>query len=181
MKLKEIKKANRSCKAANHRAVTPKYIIASSDKKEKILDFGAGVKAYHSKQMFKMGFNITAYDFGENVTDFHDEGALLRKYDTVFASNVLNIQSSTDMLNETLDQMWNAVKVGGRLVINYPTSPRYLKMSTQEMDSLLKKEFPYVKRIKFKKYTLIWEMQKYKFIFRKDKYGSSNSKRKTSN
>jgi precorrin-6B methylase 2 len=160
VKQKEIAKANNSCKSANYRAVTPKYIIASSSKNENILDFGAGIKACHTQQMSKMGFNVTAYDFGENVTDKHDINALNTKYDTVFASNVLNIQSSKKMLIKTLEQMWNAVKQNGRLVVNYPSSPRYINMTTKEMNDFLKMTFNHVTRIKFKKYNLIWEIKR---------------------
>lgn len=124
------------------------------------MDFGAGVKACHAKQMSDLGFNVVAYDFGENVTSFHGVNALHRKYDTVFASNVLNVQSTQKMLEETLKQMWNAVKVGGRLVVNYPTSPRYVSLTTKEMDNLLRGKFKNIQRVEFKKYSLIWEIKK---------------------
>ena len=56
--------------------------------------------------------------------------------------------------------MWDVVKQNGRLVVNYPSSPRYINMTTIEMEQFLKMMFDNVTRIKFKKYNLIWEIKK---------------------
>jgi len=160
MTKKEILKANHSCKSANYRAVVPYYIMATIPKSKSILDFGAGIKACHTKLMLKKGWNITAYDFGENLTYFHDAQALDRTYDVVFASNVLNVQSSEEMLKETMQQMWNVVKFRGILIVNYPGSPRYLGFTTMEMNKWLREKFENVERIKYNNYNLIWEIGK---------------------
>ena len=160
MKKTEIAKANNSCKSANYRAVVPRYIMDTAPKDAVILDFGAGPKACHTKMMLEDGWDVTAYDFGENITETHDIDALSKTYDIVFASNVLNVQSSEEMLEETIKQMWDAVKKGGILVVNYAGSPRYISWSTKEMDEWLKKRFDNVERIRYNNYNLIWKIER---------------------
>lgn len=110
-------------------AVVPRIVAERCSKSESILDFGAGKIAQHTKRLRKEGFNVTAYDFGGNVVDgLHDPKALERKYDVVFASNVLNVQSSPAMMYTTLTQIMSVVKRGGRIYANYPKDPRKCRM-----------------------------------------------------
>lgn len=134
----EIKIANatsRSAGSVSAKALVPRYVEANVDKKASILDFGAGKDAVHAKRLKDNGFeNIVAYDFGANSKDgLHDPKALSRKYDCVYASNVLNVQSSPQMMQTTLDSIANAVKPGGIFVGNFPESPRKSDKITPEI------------------------------------------------
>jgi hypothetical protein len=123
-------------------AITPKYVANTVHKGETVLNFGAGKpdkvtgKYGHSEMIRASGAIVDEYDFGSNST-----GSLGKKYDTVFASNVLNTQSSRAMLESTLDQIKGSVKRGGRTVFNYPVSPRYLHMRAVEVEAVIKGVF----------------------------------------
>lgn len=134
----EIKIANatsRSAGSVSAKALVPRYVETHVDKKASILDFGAGKDAVHANRLKNNGFeNITAYDFGANVKDgLHDPKALNRTYDVVYASNVLNVQSSPQMMNSTLDSIAGAVKSGGIFIGNFPESPRKSETITPEI------------------------------------------------
>ena len=142
----EIRIANATCRTSGAsarnkdgtlRAVVPKYVESIVSKEDKILDYGAGKGAIHTLYLKDKGFDCTAYDFGENVTELHDKEALKRQYDIVFASNVLNVCSSLDMLTETLGEVWSATKVGGCIVANYPSSPRKYDIELNTLEFLL--------------------------------------------
>lgn len=93
---------------------------------DKVLDFGAGKSAVQTKGLRDEGYDVTAYDFGQNSQEgIHDPEALKRKYDVVYASNVLNVQDNQKMLNTTLNQISNAMKEDGTGVFNFASSPRY--------------------------------------------------------
>lgn len=121
------------------RAIVPKYVAATTDKDASILDFGAGSAAIHTIELMNQGFtNVTAYDFGNNVVEgIHDPHALANEYQTVFASNVLNVSSNEEMLRDTLADIWGCVKPGGRAVFNYPSSPRKGGFTTQEVADII--------------------------------------------
>jgi hypothetical protein len=90
-----------------------------------ILDFGAGKEAIHVHMLRAKGLDVTAYDFGANVRlGLHDPDALSRQYDLVYASNVLNVQSSLEMLHGTVAQIAGATKDEGHVVVNLPREPR---------------------------------------------------------
>lgn len=134
----EISIANatsRSAGSVSAKALVPRYVEANIDKDSSILDFGAGKDAVHSKRLKDNGFkDVTAYDFGSNVKDgIHDPQALNRTYDCVFASNVLNVQSSKSMLDSTLDTIRAAIKPGGTFIGNFPDSPRKSEYITADV------------------------------------------------
>jgi hypothetical protein len=148
----EVKIANatsRSAGSVSAKALVPRYVEANVDKGSSILDFGAGKDAVHAKRLKDNGFDVTAYDFGSNVKDgVHDPQALNRTYDCVFASNVLNVQSSLSMLSSTLDTIKAAVKPGGIFVGNFPESPRKSENITAEIISKeLVSRFSSVKKV----------------------------------
>ena len=121
------------------RAIVPRYVAENVDKDECILDFGAGKGAVHTKWLRDEGFNVTAYDFGENcIEGLHDKNALCRQYDVVMASNVLNVCSSQQMLEETLRQIRQSLKVGGVFVCNYPASPRKLAWRADDVARMVR-------------------------------------------
>lgn len=124
------------------RAIVPRYVADNIGKGFSILDFGAGKGALHTKWLREEGFNVVAYDFGDNLIDgLHDKDALSRKYDVVFCSNVLNVQSSMSMFWETLMQINNSLEPGGTLICNYPASPRKMQLNAVDVAALIKTVF----------------------------------------
>lgn len=121
------------------RAIVPRYVAEHVSKEDSILDFGAGKGALHTKWLREQGFDVTAYDFGDNVVEgLHDKDALSKQYKVIMASNVLNVQSSMDMLQETLKQIYDSLEYGGKFVCNYPSSPRKMDFTASELKYILK-------------------------------------------
>ena len=124
------------------RAIVPKYVVEHIKKEDSILDFGAGKSAVHTQWLREEGFNVTAYDFGNNcIEGLHDKNALNKQYKVIMCSNVLNVQSSIQMLIETLKQIYNSLERGGILVCNYPASPRKMTLATRDMESIIQSVF----------------------------------------
>lgn len=121
------------------RSVVLSYVLHTALKTDSILDFGAGKDAIQSKYLKDNGFmDVTAYDFGSNLIDgLHDKYALDKKYDVVFASNVLNVSSTEDMLTDTIEDIWSAVEYGGRCIFNYPSSPRKANLKTKDVSNII--------------------------------------------
>ena len=124
------------------RAVVPLFVEKNVDKNKRILDFGAGKGAVSTKYLRDKGFDVTAYDLwcGEG-DELLDICALDRDYDVVFASNVLNVQSSHDMLVETVREIYGALDNCGELICNYPSSPRKMELSADALAYLLSTVF----------------------------------------
>ena len=124
------------------RAIVPRYVAEHINKEDSILDFGAGKGAVHTKWLREEGFNVTAYDFGENcIEGLHDKEALGKQYKVIMASNVINVSSSWEMLLETLRQIYNSLEPGGMLVVNYPASPRKMILNATEMGMVIQNVF----------------------------------------
>jgi hypothetical protein len=124
------------------RAIVPRYVAEYINKEEKMLDFGAGRDAVHTKWLREQGFDIVAYDFGDNIIEgLHDKDALNKKYSVIMASNVLNVQSSMNMLWGTLRQIYDSLEYGGKFVCNYPSSPRKMDLTATELAHILKTTF----------------------------------------
>lgn len=124
------------------RAIVPKYVAENVDKKEVILDFGAGKTAVHTKWLREQGFNVVAYDFGTNcIEGLHDRDALSKQYTMIMVSNVLNVQSSMPMLLETLKQINSSLEPGGELICNYPASPRKMLLAASDLKEILQSIF----------------------------------------
>lgn len=119
--------ANATSRSGGAVGTNPKaWQVASKliSKKDKILDFGAGRNAAQSEQWAKKGFDVTAYDFGANLTELHDPKALDSQYTVIVASNVLNVQASEKELAATIKEICQSLAPGGRLIANLPSSPR---------------------------------------------------------
>jgi hypothetical protein len=145
----EMETANRTSRgrgAIGAKAVTPRYVQGIADPQHSILDYGAGRDAVHAQTLRDAGFNVTAHEFGSNANERHDPQALERQYHLVYASNVLNTQSSPEMMARTLDQIRASVRPGGGFVGNYPVSPRKSGMTPKDVETLLKARFKNVKR-----------------------------------
>ncbi|MCA9667490.1 MAG: methyltransferase domain-containing protein [Myxococcales bacterium] len=158
---KEMRIANltsRSHGAVGKNAITPRVVRQGLAKQETVLDFGAGRDALHAQTLRSLGYKVTAHEFGDNaVPGVHDPKALERRYDVVYASNVLNVQSSRGMLDRTLAQIAGTVKPGGRFVGNYPGSPRKSGLKPSQVKSLLLKHFGEVRRVAGTSGAPVWE------------------------
>lgn len=124
------------------RAVVPLFIEKNVDKSKTILDFGAGKGATSTKYLLSKGFDVAAYDLWVDEGDeLLDKYALDRQYDVVFASNVLNVQSSLQMLCETLMQINSALKYGGEFICNYPSTPRKMDLDAWTLKGIIEGVF----------------------------------------
>lgn len=90
-----------------------------------------------------------------------DKYALDRQYDVVFASNVLNVQSSLLMLRETLSQIYNSVKDDGEFIANFPISPRKLGLDVESMKTVIESIFgTKAEKVGGTKIAPIWKIKK---------------------
>lgn len=148
---KQMKVANQTSRnsgAIGKKAITPAYVKTITDKKHKILDFGSGRDAAHTKALRKTGRNVTAHEFGANVNQNHDPKALDKKFDVAMVSNVFNTAISRKMLHNTLDQVTATIAPGGSLVGNLPLSPRKsVKVDAKHLMTQLMKRFGEVRRV----------------------------------
>lgn len=143
------------------RAVVPKYVESIARKEDKILDYGAGKWAVHTLYLREKGFDCTAYDFGDNVKYIHDQNALKKQYDIVFASNVLNVCSSLTMLIDTVKEIYNATEENGVAIMNYPSSPRKLVLDVTSMEQVIENVFKYkIARVGGTKSAPVWKIRK---------------------
>lgn len=143
------------------RAIVPLWVEQNIDKNKIILDFGAGKGATSTKYLLSKGFDVTAYDLWiGNGDELLDKFALNRQYDVVFASNVLNVQSSQSMLLETLTQIKNSIKDNGEFICNYPQSPRKMVITTADIEEILCSTFSSVKRVGGIRSAPIWKVIK---------------------
>ncbi len=146
-------KTSRANGAVGQRAITPKQVreyleLFCSKEDTTVLDFGAGKTAAHQRALLELGWAVTAHEFGDNIdVRFHNELALMNRYDVVYASNVLNVQSSVDMARTTIEQIAGAVKNNGCFFGNYPSSPRKSDISGYDMVKLLQEQFSLVHRV----------------------------------
>ena len=144
------------------RAIVPKYVADHIHKEDSILDFGAGKDAVHTKWLREEGFNVTAYDFGDNcIEEIHDKDALRKQYKVIMCSNVINVQSSMEMLMDTLQQLNDSLEPGGMLVVNYPASPRKMDMTATELSMIMWNVFhAYSERVGGSASAPLWVMWK---------------------
>jgi len=138
-------RTSRSRGAVGAKAVTPRVVRSLvKNKSAKILDFGAGKGADHAMSLREDGYDVTAHEFGSNVQPgVHDPDALRNgPYHVVYASNVLNVQSSKAMLRKTLMQIHKALRPGGVFIGNFPMSPRKLQgFTSNDMAAAIEEVF----------------------------------------
>ena len=135
--IKAVNKTSRGSGAVGTKALVPRYVMENVNTDKTVLDFGAGKQAVHSKRLSEKGYKVVAFDFGDNQTDFHNDNALDETYNVIMLSNVLNVQQSLDMLNNTLIDVNKAMDSNTSIYANYPTSPRYLGVSKKELKEQL--------------------------------------------
>jgi hypothetical protein len=123
------------------------FVENNVPKSEEVLDFGAGLHGHQTKYLRNKGYNVTAHDLPENMqVGLHDPQALERTYPNVMASNVLNVQPDKESLSNLLTTLFKIKAEGGKVIANYPKSPRYLNMSEGELANELKNVFPSVEK-----------------------------------
>ena len=127
-------------KDGNVRSVVAKYVAANISKDKKILDYGCGSEFIQGKYLQKLGFNVYAWDFGENKPE-ECVVSLEQVYDVIYASNVLNVISSESMLMETINQIYDCLNDGGVFIANYPTSPRKMECSAASIGQIICTKF----------------------------------------
>lgn len=144
------------------RAVVPKYVESIARKEDKILDYGAGKGAVHTLYLRENGFDCTAYDFGDNVTEVHDKDALTKEYDIVYASNVLNVCSSHTMLVNVIKEIYNAIKENGIAIMNYPDNPRKANFTEHDIRCAIAYVFASteIERVGGTKSAPVWKIRK---------------------
>lgn len=143
-----VNKTSRSGGAIGGKAIVPRLVTNYADSTSTILDFGAGKKAIHAQNLKEQGYDVTAYEFGGNVDPLlHDSNALERKYDIVYASDVLNVQLNEGMFWDTLGQVVSAMRIDSILIANYPASPRKWGVTGQEIRERLERVFSSVEII----------------------------------
>ena len=148
----EIMKANKSSRssgAVGPKAITPRmvlqYIKDTGNKDIKILDFGSGKDAKHTYALRELGLDVTAHDFSANIRDeHHDPNALEKEYDIIFASNVLNVQGSENMMRRTIDDIIKTMGKDSIFIANFPSSPRYGLQTAKEAKEILQNYFDVV-------------------------------------
>jgi len=108
------------------------------DKKRRILDFGCGAYANSVKRLRKLGYKISGYDFcpetpvgQESYEKNLDEGFILpeeeiviRRWELILASNVLNIQPSLGAFYKTIGSIKATAKEDSKIIVNFPRDPR---------------------------------------------------------
>lgn len=124
-----IKKANKSARSkgaiGKTSVVVKKLIDLKIPKDFKILDYGSGPDMVFTKELREKGYDVDAFDFGENFRDGMVEKVQKNYYDFIFASNVLNVWSDILMFSKRLNEIKNGLKKGGEFLANYPAKPRY--------------------------------------------------------
>ena len=134
------------------RQILPKFVIEHAKKIRrkpsniKILDFGAGRDIFGTKMIREAGFDCTAWEIGANFNkELHDYHALKRKYDIVFASNVLNVQPTIEDTIAIMVDVRNNLLVeqerGGYFFCNFPMKPRHNGMTDMQLEMHLKSVF----------------------------------------
>lgn len=153
--IRQANSTSRNSGAVGAKAIVPKYVETIAKPSDTILDFGAGKAAAHTLRLRNSGLNVEAYEFGNNsIPGLHNPFALLDKYSIVYASNVLNVQGSDDMLQNTLQQLSDVLEDKGRLIVNLPVTPRYgawdglsPKQAVDKLYNLLSTRFTIVTRV----------------------------------
>ncbi len=157
-------KTSRNSPAIGAKAITPayvrQYVKEHLDMDASILDYGAGKTAAHAQAMVEDGFQCLAWEFGNNVNPrYHCELALMNVYDVVYASNVLNVQSSMEMLRETIGDVKRVSNSNSVFIANFPADPRKMKyLTTGAMRAVLEEEFATVTQVGGTKRAPLWLM-----------------------
>lgn len=143
LRLRKIKSA-RSAGSVGPMAIVPR-LIEKWHPKGTILDYGAGPKAIHAERLRKQGLNVTAYELPPNHDPkLHDLNSLTRKYDVVYASNVINVQENKRAAAKVVTELSRLIKAGGSCVLNLPYTPNYPELTFDELKEICSAKFEQV-------------------------------------
>lgn len=138
-----------------NRAIVPRVVEKLVKQGDVILDFGAGKNAVQAQQLMNKGYDVLAYEMGKNFDPLlHFKDALNYRYNIVYASNVVNVQHSDDQIYNLLSLLHELIVRDGKVVINYPQSPRYAVkqdgdiVSTKDVEDIAKGIFYRVTSVK---------------------------------
>lgn len=140
--IKHVNKTSRSSGAVGKNPVCYKEldnILALAYEGEpplRILDYGCGKNGSTRGIIFvdrypKRIQHYIPYDIGANTQHTSSKSVqclvnhLGQPFDIVILSNVLNVQPDWQHLEMVLHDAWRHVKPRGRLLVNYPRTPRY--------------------------------------------------------
>lgn len=143
-------KTARASGAVGSRAILPRLVRIMITPTWRVLDYGAGPKAIHTKALYQEGFDVKAYDINPEETSYHiDHMDIVHNwYDLVFASNVLNVQPSADYVRTMVKEVHGFVKDDRFALFNYPSSPRKSNLSVKDIEDILNEVFKGVERIR---------------------------------
>ncbi|MCB1713186.1 MAG: hypothetical protein KDH96_12150, partial [Candidatus Riesia sp.] len=128
--------------SVGYRAVVPTFVEMIACKKDLILDYGAGKYPLHAFRLKEKGYNVKSYDFGNNFDPtLHDKDALQHKYDVIYASNVLNVQLSEEIMRETIEEIKSLMKPQSIFIANYPRKPRKNDIDFRRVKKILSDYF----------------------------------------
>lgn len=128
--------------AVSNSAIVPKFVLEYVNENDLILDYGSGKYPLHAIRLKEKGYNVKSHDFGRNFnSEFHDIDALEHQYDMIYASNVLNVQSSETMLKSTIEQIISLMKKDAIFIANYPQLPRKMNLSFSDLKDILGEYF----------------------------------------
>lgn len=140
-------KSARSKGAVGKNAIIPRIIpilLKDVENPFDILDFGCGKDMVHVLELQMQGFSVSGYDINLPGTEKHLE----RAWDIIYLSNVINVQSTKEELDDIFDLVWMSLhRVLGIAMANYPNKPRYLGWTVKEMEDYLKTRFLSVLRV----------------------------------
>ena len=141
--------------AVGARAVVPRVIKRDLSPAEagRVLDFGCGETQRHVKSLRAEGYEVYGHDFGVNELYKYQAG-----WDTVYASNVLNVQPNKQVLRETLETLKSLMDEDTTLIANYASSPRKAGLYVRELREILEKHFKSIERVKLNS-NIIWELK----------------------
>lgn len=149
--IKKMNSTSRARGSVGANAVVPKIVEQIASPEDRILDLGSGKHAIHAQQLLQLGFDVVAFEIGNNYNpQLHDSCALnFYDYDIIYTSNVINVQTHIEHVQNLLEVVISHLKDGGKYVCNYPAEPRYLPgMTTRDFEDMLKLLFYKVEKIK---------------------------------
>lgn len=153
--LKKMNATSRHIGAVGNFAIVPRIVMTIAREGDVILDFGAGKNAIQARKLQDDGLDVIAYDVGNNFNPiYHFKDALNYRYSIVYASNVLNVQHTDAQIYDTLSLLHEIVVNDGKVVVNYPPSPRHAhtpfgdSVTTEMVDEIIRGLFRNVKRVR---------------------------------
>lgn len=151
--------------AVGKNAVLPTLVLGEvldldPDTRVRVLDFGAGPNRRHVEDLNRNFESVgsRARAFGYDLGD--PRQILTESWDIVYASNVLNVQETSEDLFSTLQDLWIAQNDDAELYVNYPKEPRKMGMTAAQMRNCLELFGWQVERVKPQSKTTVWKLTK---------------------